>query len=165
VIHILFNMLWVRQLAPATAQLYGPGRAVIIYTVSCVTGFALTTAAYFFPGFLQLILGGGARVTIGASAPIFGLLGALIHYGRRGGISALSQQVWSWAIILFIFGYLIPGVDNWAHLGGFAGGWVVSYWLDPLKPERMDHLVGALVCLALSAASILASLLVGLPRG
>lgn len=164
VLHILFNMLWVRQLAPATAQLYGPGRAVIIYTVSCVTGFALTTAANLFPGFLQTILGGGAGITIGASAPIFGLLGALIHYGRRGGISALSQQVWSWAIILFIFGYLIPGVDNWAHLGGFAGGWLISYWLNPLKPERMSHLVGALVCLALSAASIIASLVVGLPR-
>ncbi len=38
VLHILFNMMWVRDLAPATARLYGPGRTVIIYTVSAVDG-------------------------------------------------------------------------------------------------------------------------------
>ena len=32
VLHILFNMMAVRQLAPGVAELYGPGRTVIIYT-------------------------------------------------------------------------------------------------------------------------------------
>ena len=43
--HILFNMLWVRQLGPATADVYGAGRMVIIYTVSSVAGFFLSSAA------------------------------------------------------------------------------------------------------------------------
>src|SRR5213592_2285300 len=34
VLHIAFNMMWVRDLAPPTARFYGPGRTVIIYTVS-----------------------------------------------------------------------------------------------------------------------------------
>ena len=38
-LHILFNMLWVRQLGPATADIYGPGRMIIIYTVAGVAGF------------------------------------------------------------------------------------------------------------------------------
>ncbi len=37
-LHILFNMMWVRQLAPATAELYGPGRMVIIYTAGSIGG-------------------------------------------------------------------------------------------------------------------------------
>jgi membrane associated rhomboid family serine protease len=163
-LHILFNLLWVRQLAPVTAELYGAGRMVIIYTVASVAGFALSTAAVLF-GPLQHLLGGGAGITIGASAAIFGLLGAMVHYGRRGGSKAMSQQVWGWAAMLFLFGFFIRGVDNWAHLGGFGGGWLVSRWLDPLKPERLDHLVGALVCLLLSAAAVAASVLTALPLG
>ena len=40
ILHILFNMMWVRQLGPACAEIFGPGRMVIIYTVAGVTGFA-----------------------------------------------------------------------------------------------------------------------------
>ena len=38
-LHILFNMLWVRQLGPATAEIYGPGRMIIIYTIAGAVGF------------------------------------------------------------------------------------------------------------------------------
>ena len=55
----------------------------------------------------------------------------------------------------------MPGVDNYAHAGGFAGGYVVARWLDPLRPERIDHVLAALVCLALAALSVLASVLDG----
>jgi rhomboid protease GluP len=58
----------------------------------------------------------------------------------------------------------MPGIDNWAHLGGLAGGFVTARILDPLQPERGDHVVMALACLALSAASVIASLVAGLPR-
>ena len=44
-LHIAFNMMWVRQLAPATAELYGAPRMVLIYIVSSVTGFFLSSAA------------------------------------------------------------------------------------------------------------------------
>ena len=160
-LHILFNMLWVRQLGPATARLYGPGRMVLIYVIAGVTGFVLSSAVGAFlpglPGFLR-----GARLTIGASASIFGLLGALVHYGRRGS-SALGQQAWTWALVLFVFGFLMPGIDNFAHLGGFGGGYLAASWLNPLEPERQEHLLGALVALVASAAAVLASLLVPLP--
>jgi len=56
-------------------------------------------------------------------------------------------------------GLILPGVDNYAHAGGFAGGYLVGMWLDPLRPERMDHLVGAAACLAATALAILASLI------
>ena len=49
VLHILFNVLWIRQLGPEIANLYGPGRMIIIYTVSSITGFALSTFMYVSP--------------------------------------------------------------------------------------------------------------------
>jgi rhomboid protease GluP len=157
VIHILFNMLWVRQLAPAVSELYGSSRTVIIYTISSALGFLLSSLAGFIFGSMPII--GGAHLTIGASASIFGLLGALVVYGRRGGSSYIGNQAKTYAIILFIFGFVMPNIDNYAHLGGFLGGYAAARWLDPLQPERTDHIISAIVCLALTALSIVASVL------
>jgi rhomboid protease GluP len=162
VLHILFNMLWVRDLAPPTARLYGPGRAVVIYTVAGVTGFLASSTAGAFLPFLPRFLG-GAGFTVGASASIFGLIGALLHYGRRGGSSMIGQQAKSLALTMLVFGFIMPGVDNWAHLGGLAGGYLASLVLDPLKPERGDHVIAALLCLAASLAAVVASVVYGLP--
>ena len=161
ILHIFFNMMWVRQLAPATSEMYGASRMVIIYTIAGITGFAASTVSSgmftFLPGFLR-----GAGFTVGASAPIFGLLGALVYYGRRTGSTMVGEQAKSWAIMLFVFGFIMPGIDNWAHLGGFAGGYGTAKFLDPLRPERLDHLIAALICLALTAVAIAFSVIDGL---
>jgi len=159
-LHILFNMLWVRQLGPATADLYGASRMVIIYTAAGVAGFALTSVmGYVLPGVPLL---GGAGFTIGASAPIFGLLGALVHYGHRSGSSYVRREAVGYALVMFVFGLVMPGVDNYAHAGGFAGGYLMGRLLDPLKPERLDHLLAALACIALTFLSIVVSIVTGL---
>lgn len=153
ILHIVFNMMWVRQLAPATGNLFGASRLVIIYTIGGVVGFfASSLFGYLLP---HVPIIGGASLTIGASAPIFGLLGALVRYGHRTGSSLVRGQAWSWAGTMFVFGLLMPGVDNWAHAGGFAGGYLAAMWLDPMKAERVDHMVMALGCLVLTAAAVL----------
>lgn len=156
-LHIGFNLYWIRLLAPGTAELYGAGRMVIIYTVSCIVGFLASSAAFFLP-FLR-----GAGLTVGASAPILGLLGALVYYGRRTGSSIVGRQAWSYALFMIVFGFLMPNVDNWAHLGGFAGGYLAGMLVDPRKPETGNHVAAAVVCLILTVASIVASLVVPLP--
>ncbi len=152
-LHILFNMMWVRNLGPSTADLYGPARMVIIYTLASVCGFALSSAAFILqvPKF-------GAYFTVGASAPIFGLLGALVYYGRRSGSSLVHGEAKSYAIGMFVFGLIMPGVDNAAHAGGFIGGYLSGMWLDPLKPERVNHMIVALVCLLVTVLAIMASI-------
>ncbi len=160
VLHILFDMYWVRELAPAAARLYGPGRTVIVYTVAAITGFLASSVAGivpFLPGFLR-----GAGFTVGASAPVFGLIGAMLYYGRRGGSSYITQQMKGLAITFLIFGFIFPGVDNWAHLGGLGGGWLAAKVLDPLKPERGDHVLVAIGCLVLSALAVVYSVVDGL---
>jgi rhomboid protease GluP len=160
VLHIFFNVLWIRQLAPEIANLYGAGRMIIIYTVSGITGFGLSTAMFLLP--LQLPFFGGANVTVGASASIFGLLGALVHYGRRTGSSHIGHAGLQYALIMGVMGFIMPGIDNSAHLGGFIGGYLTSLILDPLKPERVDHLLVAVVCLVITFIAIIASVITAL---
>ena len=153
-LHILFNMMWVRQLGPAVEDIYGGARMIIIYTIAGIAGFFLSS---FAGAFVPLPFLHGAQFTIGASAPIFGLLGALVHYGKRGGSSLVRSQALYYAGMLFVFGLIMNGVDNYAHAGGFVGGYLASVWLDPLKKERMDHFVGAAICLGATALAIVAS--------
>lgn len=146
-LHIAFNMYFIRMLAPSVGELYGPGRMVIIYTVAGITGAVAST-------FL------GGPLSVGASGAIFGLLGALVHYGRRTGSRHVSSQAWSIAITNVLLGFMMAGVDNYAHIGGFIGGFLMSMALDPLKPERIDHMMIAVACIVLSVLSLVASVLV-----
>ncbi len=112
-LHIFFNVMWIRNLGPAAADAFGPARTFVLFNFSGAAGFLISNVMSGAP-------------TIGASGAIFGLLAALIVYGRKRGSSVLTQQLWQWAIILGIFGFILPGVNNWAHGGGFAGGWVAA---------------------------------------
>ena len=158
-LHIFFNMMWIRQLAPGVGELYGPGRMIIIYTVAGVVGFAASSAAGEFLSFLPPPLS-GAGLTVGASASIFGLLGALVYYGQRTGSRHVHAQAVTWAATMFIFGLIMPGVDNYGHAGGFVGGYLAGRVLDPLKQEQINHIAIAVGCLALTVLAILASVVV-----
>jgi len=147
-LHILFNMLWVRDLGPATVDVYGPARTTIVYVVSGACGFLLSSFA-------------GNPLTLGASASIFGMLGALVHYGRLGSSQVRSQAL-GYAVVLFAFGFIMPGVDNFAHAGGFAGGYAASAVLNPHTRERGDHVIIAIICLAITALAVVLSILSGL---
>ena len=161
-IHILMNMYWVWQMGPVMVDMLGPSRTVIIYTVGGVTGFALSSfAGAYLPAlpFLQ-----GAGFTVGASASVFALIGALYHYGRTTS-SIARQQAQFIMVQAVVFGVLMAGsgIDNYAHLGGFAGGYFTSAFLNPMTRERGDHAIIAMVCLAASALSVIVSIITGLP--
>jgi rhomboid protease GluP len=162
-LHILFNMYALRQLAPPTADFYGAGRTVIIYVLGGAVGFAASSAAGRYLSWMPLpMLRGAPVITIGASASIFAMIGALLYYGHRSGSTLIRGEMTRQAIFMFVYGLFMPGIDNYAHAGGFAGGYLVARWLDPLTRERVDHLIGGLVCLALSAVAIIVSVLLTL---
>ena len=142
-LHIFFNMMWVRNLAPAATEVFGPARTFVLFNVSGVAGFWLSNTLSGAP-------------TVGASAGIFGLLAALIVYGNKRGSSVMSAQLWQWALILGIFGFLMPGVNNWAHGGGFAGGWVAAQLMGFSDEQRESSavIVTALVFIVLTALGI-----------
>ena len=144
-LHLVFNLFWVRQLAPEVEELFGRSRLTVIFTAGGILGFLVSDLA-------------GVAFSVGASGAIFGLLGALVSYGRsRGGAFgvAIMRQYGHWALILFILGFLMPGVNNLAHAGGFAGGYLAGALLGSRerKPERPLDDVAAAAVLVLTVAS------------
>ena len=85
----------------------------------------------------------------------------MVHYGRVGS-SSVRHAALQYAIPLFLFGLVMPGVDNWAHAGGFAGGYLVSAVFNPMTRERGDHTIVALLCLGATFVAIVVSILSGL---
>ena len=161
-LHIGMNMYGISFLGPAVAEMYGPARLVIIYTAGGVAGFALSVLWGTFMPAIPL-MGSGRGLTIGASACLTGLLGAIYYYGHRGGSSMARSYATNAIVMILVQGLLLGGIiNNWAHLGGFGGGYLAARLLDPLKPERTDHVVIALICIAASILSIVASVVTAL---
>ena len=113
ILHIFFNVMWIRNLGPAVTDAYGPARAFVLFSLAGAAGFLVSNSVTTSP-------------SIGASGSIFGLLAALIVYGRKRGGTTMTMQLWQWAAIMFAMGFFMSGVNNWAHAGGFAGGWVTA---------------------------------------
>jgi len=79
------------------------------------------------------------------------------------GSSSVKQQATSFMVQAVVIGLIIPNVDNSAHLGGFIGGYLTSAFLNPMTRERGDHMIIAMVCMVLTALSIIVSILTALP--
>ncbi len=145
-LHILFNLMALRQIAPLVIHEYGTSRMFSIYTVGGVCGYALSYLA-------------GTPFTIGASAAVCALIGSLLYYGKsRGGVygATVFHEVWGWVVGLFVFGLIMPGIDNWAHGGGILGGILVGMLLgyEERKREMAIHRGLALVCGAATIAAL-----------
>jgi rhomboid protease GluP len=143
-LHILFNVLWIRQLGPAVEEVYGPARLFVIYSVAGVVGFVVSNAL-------------GVPFTIGASGAIFGLLGAMVAYGRRRGGTfggMVLRQYGQWALVMFILGFFMSGVNNLAHAGGFIGG-LAAGWVLSLAERRSETLYDHLLAGALAILTVI----------
>ncbi|MBW2589613.1 MAG: rhomboid family intramembrane serine protease [Deltaproteobacteria bacterium] len=144
ILHILFNMFAFKQLAPLVTREFGISRMFIIYTAAGVIGFWISCLF-------------GVLFTIGASASICGLIGAMLFYGKsRGGVygQAIYKQVVGWIIGLFLFGFIVPGINNWGHGGGILAGILVGFILgyQEKKPERLVHKTIAVICIIVTVA-------------
>ncbi|PIE72103.1 MAG: rhomboid family intramembrane serine protease [Deltaproteobacteria bacterium] len=146
-LHIVFNMMVLYQLAPLVLHEFGVSRSFLIYTLSGIAGFLLSSFA-------------GVGVTIGASAAVCGFIGALLFYGwHRGGTygQAIFRQIGGWAISIGVFGLLVPGINNWGHGGGMLAGFLVAMALG-YKEQRQESFVHRI--LALGALAVTAAVLV-----
>jgi rhomboid protease GluP len=117
ILHIFFNMMALRQLGPFVIEMFGMHRFAILYVWTGVAGFFLSAVA-------------GIPFTIGASAPVCGLIGAILYYGKsRGGFygDAIYRQALGWVAGLVLFGLFLPGINNWAHGGGIVSGLLLAF--------------------------------------
>jgi membrane associated rhomboid family serine protease len=153
-LHLVLNGLGLLIFGELFERLYGSMQFALLYFVA---GIASVVTSCFF----------GYGLMVGASGAIFGLAGALDVYGYRyrariprrygamfgGGLLPLIG-------LNIVFGLIVPGIDNSAHLGGLAAGALVALFLRPLadevtapSPFASRHLA-ALLVLALVAASL-----------
>jgi len=146
ILHLLFNMVAFYQIAPLIIQEYGPYRMFLFYTLGGVGGYLVSYVA-------------GVAFTLGASAAVCGLIGAARYYGRsRGGYygQMVYQQIGGWAVGIFVFGFLIPGINHWAHGGGLLCGVGVAALLGYRErlPEGSLHRGLAGICLVATLGAL-----------
>lgn len=135
-LHLLFNCwaLWV--IGPPVERLFGRGRFLVIYVVAGLAG-GLASVAW-----------NPLVNSAGASGAIFGLIGAELAFFTRGGhrvpagvIRAQRNGLLGFIAYSVIFGFIVPGIDNAAHLGGLATGFGLGWLLArpagaPASPSR-----------------------------
>jgi rhomboid protease GluP len=146
-LHLFFNMVAFYQLAPLTIREYGNARSIILFTLGGMAGFWISYRA-------------GVSFTIGASGAICALIGALIYYGKsRGGVygQAVFRQLGGWAVAILVFGFVMPGINNWAHGGGFLSGMALGYFLGyrEKKPDNVLHKSLAAGCVVLTVGVLI----------
>jgi rhomboid protease GluP len=144
ILHLIFNLMALRQIAPWVNHEYGPNRMFVIYTLGGVSGFGVSYLA-------------GISFTIGASAAVCGLIGALLYFGKsRGGTygAAVYREVSGWVVGLILFGLIMPGINNWGHGGGILGGLLLGRLVGygERRPEAAGDRFLALFCAVATVA-------------
>lgn len=147
ILHIFFNMMALRQLAPFVLDAFGLHRFAILYVWTGVAGFFVSYLA-------------GVPFTIGASAPVCGLIGAILYYGKsRGGFygEAIYRQAMGWVVGLVLFGLFIPGINNWAHGGGIISGLLLAFitGYQERRKETSIHRILGTGSIVIAAAALL----------
>lgn len=123
--HLAFNTLALLSIGPAIERLYGRLRFVVIFLLGGAVGYVASVALVPAP-------------SLGASAGVFALLGALLAYALRARhvLTARSRQLVIREVLFIValnlgLGLLAGFVDNAAHVGGLAGGFALGLGLRP----------------------------------
>jgi len=131
IIHIAFNMWCLWYLGALAESLYGRWTYLCIYLI-CGIGASLASAAWhpYVP-------------SVGASGAIFGLAGALFAAFKlgefsvpRAALTGTLRSLGAFVVYNLIFGFIIPGVDNSAHIGGLITGLILGALLALLAPKQ-----------------------------
>lgn len=115
ILHIGFNMWVIMDVGPQIEELYGSPRYLFIYVFTGAFGYLVSS---FF-----------GRFSVGASGSLLGLIGVMLALttGRHtAGMQMLRSQLIRWLIYIAVMGVLMPQIDNFAHIGGFAAGYALG---------------------------------------
>jgi len=149
-LHLGMNMLALWDGGKLVERMFGAVRFLVIYLVSGVGG-----------NLLSLVIQGNDAVSGGASGAIFGIYGALLVYVwfARRQMQAQEFRWLFWGALLFsaltiAMGYIIPGIDNSAHIGGFITGIVMATLFLPssIQPSRALTVTQSVAAVAWMAA-------------
>ena len=156
VVHLALNMWALWDGGQLVERMYGTTRFATIYFFSGLTG-----------NLLSLVTHGGQAVSGGASGAIFGVYGALLVFlwNERRTLHPQDFRWLFWGAIGFstatiVFGLLVTGIDNAAHLGGFfagiGGGTLLRRPLDARRASTRNQRLAAGIALTLALVALIA---------
>jgi rhomboid protease GluP len=134
-IHIGFNTMFLVDIGPQVERLYGSARYMFIYVFTGICSFLASTA-------WNLFRYGGFGVAIGASGALAGLVGVMLGMTtRRGGTYAreIRSQMMRMVLYLVIMAILPFGIDNAAHFGGLAVGFLLGKFMADREPLNANE--------------------------
>jgi rhomboid protease GluP len=148
-IHIGFNIMVLMDIGPVVEEVYGSPRYLFLYVATGAAGFVLS-AFHLAPA-------------VGASTALMGLIGLMIAITtKRGGTAMreLRSRLVSWVVSIFVIGFLMPGIDNWGHLGGLAAGFGLGKLFADREPmnaaeRNRAHALGWLAGMVVVASFVL----------
>ena len=114
----------------------GKVKFLIIYLFSALTGSLLSL----------IFLNNG--VSIGASGAIFGLAGALIYFGLHYRVylgSVVKTNLIPIIVLNLSLGFMMKGIDNWAHIGGLIGGLLANMALGVKYKSKISERVNGII--------------------
>ena len=142
VLHLLCNMYSLYIVGTQLETVLGKVKLLVIYLISILASALLSG-----------VINGGAVMSVGASGAIFGLLGALLYFGYHFRLylgNAILYQILPVVLINLFIGFSTPGIDNWAHLGGLAGGYLAGMIVGVKgKSTKSDRINGTIVSIIL----------------
>ena len=136
IVHLVFNVFGLLIFGQLVEKSYGSTRFLIIYILAGLFG---SVFSYMF---------NSTTIGVGASGAVFGVLGALAAFflRQRDTFGVIARQNLAGLILLvgvnLVFGFITPGIDNWAHMGGLASGFGLGLLLAP-KYRLASTLFGA----------------------
>lgn len=122
-IHIAMNSWVLMDIGPPVEKVYGSARYLFLYVTTGAVGFAFSALS--------------GHASVGASGSIMGLIGLLLAITtRRGGayMMAFRKQLVVWVVSIFLFGFFVSGIDNYAHFGGLASGFLLGRVFEDREP-------------------------------
>ena len=135
--HLIFNMyaLWI--IGMQLESFIGKWRYLVVYLFSAISG-----------SLLSVIVTPDA-VSVGASGAIFGLLGALLYFGYHYRVylgTVIKSQIIPLIVINLLLGFMVPGIDNAAHIGGLIGGTLIMIGVGvKYKSSNFERINGLIV--------------------
>lgn len=150
IVHLALNTWSLWDVGQLAERMYGHWRFLYIYIISGLAG-----------NLVSLVVQGNYAVSGGASGAIFGTYGAALVFLWRER-AAITEHEFRWlfwgalgfASLTIMLGFIIPGIDNAAHIGGFLTGILASIVFSQTITARVMPIK---ITLAAACAIILAS--------
>lgn len=157
VVHLSMNMLALWDCGRLVERMYGHLWFAIIYVLSGLAG-----------NLFSLVMHGNQAISGGASGAVFGIYGALIVFLwlQRKLLDPREFRLFfgtavGFSIVTIALGFVISGIDNYAHIGGFVAGILLSISVSGFEHVAKPKLSFFALALLLSMLTLL---LLNLPK-